>query len=104
MATKATIEMNYRQALKQAEKLDTIANNIKHLSGTELRGSLQNISANWKGDNASLYLNKGSRLQETMNKTAGELHSVASDIRTIAKRVRDADIAALAIAAARNYS
>lgn len=103
MATRQTIEFNFRKALGQADKIDTIANNLSKLSGTEFGGTLQNLSVNWKGENASLYLSKGSSLQEKMNGTVSELHSVASDIRTIAKRLYDAEMAALSIAAERIY-
>lgn len=103
MATRETIEFNFKKALGQADKIDTIANNLSKLSGKEFGGTLQKLSTNWKGENASLYLTKGSNLQEKMNGTAGELHSVASDIRTIAKRLYDAEMAALSIATTRTY-
>lgn len=104
MATRRTIEFNFRKALGQADRLDTVANNLSRLSGTEFGGTLQNLSGSWKGENASLYLSKGSSLQVKMNKTASELHAVASDIRRIAKRIYDAEMAALAIASSRTYS
>lgn len=103
MAARQTIEFNFRKALGQADKIDTIANNLSKLSGTEFGGTLQNLSVNWKGENASIYLSKGSSLQEKVNGTASELHSVASDIRTIAKRLYDAEMAALSMAAERIY-
>lgn len=103
MATRETIEFNFKKALGQADKIDTIADNLSKLSGTEFGSALQNLSANWKGENAALYLTKGSRLQENMGQTAKELHAVASDIRAIAKRLYDAEMAALAVASARTY-
>lgn len=103
MAKRQLIEFNFRTALGQADKLDNIANNLSRLSGAKFGGTLQNLSSNWKGENASLYLEKGSRLQEKMNGTAEELHSVASDIRTIARRLYDAEMAALALASDRTY-
>ena len=61
------------------------------------------VSANWKGQNASAYLNKGGKLQGNINETSIELHGIASDIRVIAKRVYRAEMAALAIAQKRTY-
>jgi uncharacterized protein YukE len=61
------------------------------------------LSASWKGDNAKAYIGKGSRLQENIRGTAGELRSIAAEIRTIAKRIYDAEMAALAIAENRTY-
>ena len=103
MATRETIEFDFRKALGQAEKIDTIADTLGRLSRTEFENTMQNLSAGWKGGNASIYLSKGNRLQEKMNGTVKELYSVASDIREIAKRVYDAEMAALAIASERKY-
>lgn len=103
MATRATIEFDFRTALAQADKIDTIANDLSRLSKTELEGVLQNVSAGWKGDNANIYLNKGVVLQEKMTGTVNTLQGIASDIRTIAKRLYDAEMAALEIALNREY-
>lgn len=103
MATREQIEFDFKRALNQAGQIDTIANNLSRLSRSEFQNTLQNLSVQWKGDNASLYLSKGSRLQGEMDKTAGALHSIAEDIRTIAKRLYEAEMAALAIAMDRTY-
>ena len=103
MASKATIEFNYRKAKAQADKLDQLAGELSKLSSSEFSAAMQNVSSNWKGENASAYLAKGARLQGKMETTAKSLRGVASDIRAAAKRVRDADLKALAIAEARLY-
>lgn len=103
MASRATIEFNFKTALKQADKIDEIANNLSMLSRTDFGNALQNLSAGWKGENASMYLSKGSTLQGKMNGTSGSLRAVATDIRTIAKRIYDAEMAALRIAEGRTY-
>jgi WXG100 family type VII secretion target len=103
MASRYSIEMDLKQAKKQANKLDDIANNISDLSNRKFENTLQNLSSSWKGGNASAYLNKGTKLQGQMNSTASELHSIASDIRRIAQRIYDAEMAALEIAENRTY-
>lgn len=103
MATRASIEFDFQKAMNEANRIDAIANNLSNVSQRRFGGTLQNISANWKGENAGIYLNKGGRLQERMNGTAAELHSIASDIRRIARRIYLAEKAALAIAQQRNY-
>lgn len=103
MASKEKIEMNFRQALSQADRIDAAANRLSNLAGGEFRGSLDNLSANWRGDGASMYLAKGNRLQEQMNGTAGELHAVAAEIRTVARRLYNAEMNAWRIAVSRNY-
>lgn len=103
MATRESIEFDFKQALAQAEKIENIADNLKILSNNRFGATMQNLSANWKGENASGYLNKGGRLQDKMNVTANDLHNVAADIRKIAKSLYDAEIAALEIASTREY-
>lgn len=103
MATREKIEFDFKQALRQADRIDTIASNLSELSGKEFGGSLENLSANWKGDNASIYMAKGNRLQEQMNGTAKELHAVAADIRVIARRLYNAEMNAWRIANSRTY-
>lgn len=103
MATRASIEFDFRKAMGEADEIDNIANRLSNLSQSKFGGTLQNIAANWKGENADIYLNKGSRLQENMGGTVSELHNIASDIRTIARRIYQAEMAALAIAQQRDY-
>ncbi|MCI9464348.1 MAG: hypothetical protein HFI48_10765 [Lachnospiraceae bacterium] len=103
MATRATIEFSFRTALSQADTIDEIADNLSGLSRTDFENAMQNLSAGWKGENASLYLSKGSILQGKMDGTSNSLHAVASDIRAVAKRIYDAEMAALEIAQNRTY-
>jgi len=103
MATRESIIFDFRRALEQADKIEEIANNLSNLSGQRFEGTMQNLSSNWKGENANLYLQKGEKLQGKMNVTARELRDIASDIRTIAKRLYDAEMAALEIALSREY-
>ena len=103
MATRQSIEFDFKQAMAQADKLDTVANNLHNLSARRFETTMQNLSVSWRGENASAYRNKGERLQGKMNDTVNELHNTASEIRKIARRLYDAEMAALNIATQRNY-
>lgn len=103
MATRESIEFDFQQAMAQADKIDDLAAALNTLSNNKFQGTLQNINTNWKGERASEYLTKGSRLQLKMNGTADDLSGIASDIRTIARRIYEAEMAALAIAEERAY-
>ncbi len=102
--SRSTIHFNFQKARQQADRLDEIAQQLTRLTTTEYANAMQNVAANWKGENASAYLSKGSRLQGDMEDTAKSLHHVASEIRAVAKRIYDAEMAALAIAEARKYN
>lgn len=103
MATRGEIEFDFNRAREQADRIDGIADRLSKLSAKEFNNTLQNLSANWKGESALAYLSKGNRLQGEMNSTVNELRSVASDIRTIAKKIYDAEMAVLNIAENRTY-
>lgn len=101
--TEATIFLNFQKAKQQADELEQIAGDLSKLSSKSLNDVLQNVSANWKGESASQYLSKGSILQEDLTETAKSLLDIASEIRTIAKRIYDAEMEALRIAQTRSY-
>jgi uncharacterized protein YukE len=103
MATRASIEFDYKKAMAQADKLDEIADSMKRLSHNKLDTTLQSLSADWKGDNAKAYINKGSKLKSRIDDTSGNLHSTASDIREKARQMYNAEMAAMAIAERRNF-
>ena len=103
MATRASIEFDFKQALSQADRVEQIADSLSKLSGNKFEGTMQNLSINWKGESANKYLAKGERLQGKMNVTANDLRRIASDIRRIARNLYNAEMAALEIASQRNY-
>lgn len=103
MATRASIIFNFNKAKKQADELDAIANKMKKLSGGDFADTMQNISSNWKGENASAFLQKGAFVQEDMLSTANSLHGVASEIRSIARRIYTAEMKAIELAEKRDY-
>ena len=61
--SRGTIQFNFQKARQQADRLDELAGRLTKLTASEYAGAMQNISANWKGENASAYLSKGARLQ-----------------------------------------
>lgn len=103
MASRASIEFDFRKATAQADRLDAVADQLNLLSDKKFGGTMQHLSSNWKGENASLYLAKGGKLQGQMDATSRELHSIAADIRAVAKRLYEAEMRALRIAEHRDY-
>lgn len=103
MATRQSIEFDFKQACSQADKLDSIADSLGSLAKDKLGGSMQTLSQNWKGENADAYLSKGNTLQSNISTSASDLHGIASDIRTIARNIYNAEMAALEIAEQRTY-
>ncbi|MBR6770720.1 MAG: WXG100 family type VII secretion target [Lachnospiraceae bacterium] len=95
MATVYSIQMDFQQARQQAQRLDDIASQLERIAGNELGGTLQELSIGWKGENATAYIKKGGELQNKMGNSVKNLRNIADSIRRIAKRVYDAEMAAI---------
>lgn len=96
--TKYTIQMNYSNAIKRAEQLESIAKELDTMAKNKFDGTLQNISSSWKSESASRYLKKGHNLEDKIVQTAKELRTTAKTIRNTATRIRNADLYALELA------
>ena len=101
--TRSVIMFNFRRAQQQAEELDEIADSLSRMAKNDFENTMQNVAAAWKGENASKYLIKGDKLQGNMCSTAQSLRGIAADIRKVARRIYEAEMAALAIAEERKY-
>ena len=101
--TEQEIMLNYTQAVHYANDLNEKAQSLRTLANQKYAGTLQDISANWTGENAQKYLAKGNSLKDKIINSAKELDEVAESIRRSAKRVRDADMQALQAEQQRDY-
>lgn len=92
------IEFNYAKAVRQAERLEESAERLKQMAQSSMSDTFQQLNASWSGENASSYIQKGHILQQQVSETAAELTRIAEDIKTVAKRIRDAERQAKEIA------
>ena len=97
MSSRSEIRFNFNQALAQASELDSLADRLEQLEN-KTENSMQTLSAAWKGQNATAFLRKEDTIKKEVRKTAAEIHSIADDIRRIARRIYEAEMAALRIA------
>ena len=87
MVSKDRMETDFHMAMAQADKIDEITERLASVSGKKLGSTLQDLSMGWKGENASAYLKKGAKLQNRINNSSLELHNIADDIRSRARRM-----------------
>ena len=93
------INFNYHAAIKQAKRLDEIAASLEKLADQEMERVLNEIGHAWKSElSAPKFLQKGRKVETDISKTAGNLRNIATSVRTIAERVRSAELEALRIA------
>lgn len=98
-----SIEFDFRKAKQQAKKLDDAAERFRRIANNNFQDTMQLISASWKGENSRRYLNKGMLLKNQMLQTATKLNGIASEIRTVAQRIHNAEMQALKIAEERKF-
>lgn len=103
MSSRASIEFDFKKACQQAGRLEELAGELQNLSNNRFGGTMQNLAASWKGENATAYLRKGTQLQSEIISTSRDLQNAASGIRAIARRIYDAEMEALRIAEMRSY-
>ncbi|MBQ4528376.1 MAG: WXG100 family type VII secretion target [Clostridia bacterium] len=93
-----SIEFDYSRAISQANRLDEIAQRVRNSSASQLENAMSELRAGWEGETAESYILKGMELSEKIEKVAKDLENAADTIRRIARRIRDAERAAAAIA------
>ena len=91
MKSKEKMETDFHIAMAQADKIDEITERLAAVSGKKLGTTLQELSMGWKGENASAYLRKGAKLQGRINNSSLELHNIAEDIRSRARRMYETE-------------
>ena len=96
--SEAAIYINYSQAVKQANELDEQAAKLRKIASNDCDRIISQLSREWKGDSASLYLAKCQTLKNELIKSAKKLENTAQSIRTAAKKVKEADLRAKELA------
>lgn len=101
--TMYTIQMNFQRAKSQADKLERIARDLSRVADNDMSGCMRDVSANWKGENAKIYVNKGYAVAENIRSIASGLNQAAATVRTIAQNTYNAERRALELAKKRKY-
>jgi uncharacterized protein YukE len=97
MRTAWQIQMDYRRAMDAARRLRAIAGSMDG-NANSLGGALSSINGSWDGENSDVYIEKGRKVQSNINTTADGIRRTASAIEKIARRTRDAELAAISVA------
>jgi uncharacterized protein YukE len=94
----SAIEFNFAEAKVLAEALEKIAEDMKNLSSNKMAEIMSLMSSSWKGESASAYFTKVEALRSNIHANARRLENIAAGIRSAAKRIYDAEMAALQLA------
>lgn len=98
-----TIRMNFRKALEQAREVEDISKDLSNLSRGPFEEAMNQLAANWTGENSRKFVAKGGLLREQLEGTSRELKDTAETIRRIAQEIYEAEMEALRIAEERRH-
>lgn len=98
MSSLNEIYFNYNRAIEQARNLENISKRLKTAANNTMEDILNDVHVAWKSDSTSQYIKKGQKVEGDIRTTASNLTNIARTIRTIAQRVRDAELEAWRIA------
>lgn len=98
MKTSGEIRFDYENALTQASRLEELANNIQRRVVRPMDSTAQDLHAAWTGTSANDFIRKEQDLRGQVAQTEQDLRDIASDIRTIARRLYNAEMDALRVA------
>lgn len=101
--TEHEINFNYKKAMDQAEELKNIGKELSKLGDSQLEQCLNAVKKSWDGTNSESYVKKGKKVQTKITATSGNITGAAGAIETMAKRIYDAEMAALEAAKRHSY-
>lgn len=94
MKTQKSIRIDFNLAMKQAASADTCAGELKKVR-SQLQGIINELNGGWKGEAATIYLQKCEALAAKIDKSANDLDKISNAISHTAKAYYEAEKAAL---------
>ena len=91
MAGEGSIQLNYQQAIAQARKLESLAEELRTIANTNLNNTISDLSANWNGDSAAAFIAKAVKARDDILANVSELNKAASVIRESAENIKKAE-------------
>lgn len=101
MKSSTQIRFDFQNAKQQANCLDELANSLEQQVIRPMSDTAQQLHSAWTGESANRFTAKQGELQDKIRRTSNSLRNLADEIRTIARRVYDAEMQAYYIAVQR---
>ena len=101
--TKREILFNYNQAIRQAEKLEQLAQRLGRLSSERMEDAIGQLKIAWQSDSSPQYYEKMGKVQWDIRDTSKEIDRIARDNKDAAEAMKKAELRALEIATSRTY-
>ena len=88
------IQFDYNQTMQQAKLLDELADDMQNQCCKKMGEVCENFEAGWSGAAALAYRKYVNGVRDDLLKKAKYLRDTAAFLRTTAKKIREADLAA----------
>ena len=97
------IDMDFKTARQQADRLDRLANELESLTVNDYEAAMGQIRSGWSGEAAGGFLAKGGALEGDMKSTVKKIRELANSIRSTAHKAEDAQKKAQEIINKKNF-
>lgn len=84
----ALIDIDYQDTLRKADRLETLANDLRNISTRNLQDLQSGVGRTWRGSAAELYKRRTQTFSRQIESQAKELQSMARSLRASAERYR----------------
>lgn len=96
--SESVINFNYQKAIEKAGELERAATQLQSSAKEDLGMIVSAIKKDWEGMNSTEFVAKCKSEEREIEATIAQMKAVAATIRSMAKRIYDAEMRALAIA------
>lgn len=93
----ALIEIDYRDAMKKADRLDELAQELRNLAAQDLQSIQSGVSRGWKGSASELYQKRLKSYKQQVEAHAKDCQALAASLRNAAKRYQQLEALANSI-------
>lgn len=97
MKTAFEIRMDFTRACNQASELEELAEKINRIGKNSMEDAKSEVQNAWTGNNSNLFVQKVDAVAQQLISYASSLKTTASTIRRVARRIYEAEMAALAL-------
>lgn len=95
------IVFEYITTMRQADKLDELAQKLKNIANDDLEEILMEVDRGWKGENARKFLDKGDRMRNKVLTSSQNLKNIADTMRKMANNIKESEERAARLASMR---
>lgn len=91
----AMIRINYTQAIREANRLKTVANDCQ-TANTQIDRLIRAVPVQWQGDAANAFTDKLNEWKRENNSIISEANNLSNTVRRVANEIRAAEQRAIA--------